>query len=353
MFSFSLKKKEGLSKSVACAGCAAKLNPLLLRQALSELSVNIPKDPNLLVGFNHADDAGVYKISEDLALVQTLDFFTPIVDDPIWYGRIAAANALSDVYAMGGKPLTTMNILCYPEDEGPELMGKILKGAQEKVLEAGATLVGGHSVKDKELKFGLSVTGTINPKRIFSNDQLKPKQYLILTKKLGTGITTTAAKRDRCPEKLLNEVVKQMATLNNKSSAALLNTTTTAVTDVTGFGFLGHLSEMLRASQVGAEIYYKQVPILDGVLELVKSGFLTGAVKSNLGYCVDIEWENISDLLRQVFIDPQTSGGLLAAIDESEIDSLISQMKLQGLPVWIVGKTLAAKPGIRMVDKFH
>lgn len=353
MFWPSLKKKEGLSKTVACAGCAAKLNPLLLRQALSGLHALMPKDPNLLVGFNHADDAGVYKLSEDLALVQTLDFFTPIVDDPTWYGRIAATNALSDVYAMGGKPLTTMNILCYPEEQGPELMGQILKGAQEKVLEAGATLVGGHSVKDKELKFGLSVTGLINPNRIFSNDQLQPKQYLILTKKLGTGIVTTAAKRNRCSEKLLTEAIEQMATLNNKTSSEILKTSATAVTDVTGFGFLGHLSEMLRASQVGAEIYYNQVPFFDSVIELVKSGFLTGATKSNLGYAVDVEWGGLSEELKQIMIDPQTSGGLLAGIPEDEIDGFMSSMKRAGLPVWLVGKTLATAPGIRMVDKFH
>lgn len=350
MFWSGLKKKEGLSKTVACAGCAAKLNPLLLREALASLHTHTKKDENLLVGFNHADDAGVYKISADQALVQTLDFFTPIVDDPVWYGRIAAANSLSDVYAMGGKPLTVMNILCYPEAQGAELMGKILFGAQEKVNEAGATLVGGHSVKDKELKFGMSVTGLINPSRIFSNDQLKPDQVLVLTKKLGTGIATTAAKRGKCPDKLLNEAIHQMATLNNKSCEQLLKTKATACTDVTGFGFLGHLSEMLRASKVGADIYFNQVPVLEGVLDLAKKGFLTGAVKSNLGYAVPVEWADVNETLKQVMIDPQTSGGLLAGIPEDEVTSFVNSMNQNGLSAWVVGKVTSGNPQIRMVQ---
>jgi selenide,water dikinase len=266
-------------------------------------------------------------LQKDVALVQTVDFFTPIVDDPLWFGRIAAANALSDVYAMGGRPHTAMNLLCYPEEMGPEVMMNILAGGLEKIKEAKAVLVGGHSVKDKELKYGLSVTGTVSPQRVFSNDKLRVGQKLVLTKKLGTGVITTAAKSGKASQEDLQKAMEQMAQLNEKACEIMLTTSATACTDITGFGFLGHLAEMARASRCRVKVFSSQIPVLDGVKALIKKGFVTGAVEKNREYVGPVGFgKNVDEVMQNILLDPQTSGGLLFGVEESELELVLSQM---------------------------
>jgi selenide,water dikinase len=331
-----MTKPTRLTQSVSCAGCASKLSPQLLRQAVFKMSQ--PFNPNLLVGFDKADDAGVFKISENEALIQTVDFFTPIVDDPYDYGQIAAANALSDVYAMGGKPLTGLNILCYPEKMGPLPLKRILKGGLDKLTEAGCTLLGGHSVNDDALKYGVAVTGLIHPKRIFSNDKALPGQILVLTKKIGTGIIVTAAKYKSCPPRLLKNTIKQMATLNKEACLAMLQTSATACTDITGFSFLGHLSELVRASKVAVTLFLKNIPLLEGALELAKKGHQTAAEPKNRAYSLKINLSKIDKAFQSVLFDPQTSGGLLVSMPKEDFSAFQSQLQSVGQDAWIVGE---------------
>lgn len=258
----------------------------------------------------------MYRLSEDLALVQTIDFFTPIVDDPYLYGAIAAANALSDVYAMGGRPLTVMNIACFsPEAAPPEVWAEVLHGAYDKTTEAGAVVVGGHSVEDREPKFGLSVTGLIDPKRVLSNDQARPGDRLWLSKPLGVGIVSTAAKNDACPPDLLDLACTTMATLNRSASEAALAAGARCATDVTGFGLGGHLYNVARASSVVIEVRASALPVLPGVEALVAQGHTTGgAVRNRAHLAEDLEiGAGVPEWLLDVAFDPQTSGGLLVA----------------------------------------
>jgi selenide,water dikinase len=342
MFSMNLEKnkKIRLTQSVSCAGCAAKLSPMILRQAVK----NIPqvKDPNLLVGYDHADDAGVYLLKDGKqALVQTVDFFTPIVDDPFTYGQVAAANALSDVYAMGGTPLTALNVFCAPEDMSPEVIGEILKGGADKLREAGCVLVGGHSVKDKELKFGMAVTGLINPKKVLSNDKSRVGDVLVLTKPLGTGIITTAAKNNDCPPKLLKKAIEQMSKLNKKACLAMLKHDAHSCTDVTGFSLMGHLSEMTRASGVKARVFMSKVPRYDGINKLIEDEYFTRGGAVNREYAMPYKIDKkISEIDQHLIFDPQTSGGLLVSLTSKDADRFVKDMKSQGESAWIVGEIL-------------
>lgn len=274
----------------------------------------------MLVGFNKADDAGVFRISETQALVQTLDFFTPIVDDPYWFGKIAAANSLSDVYAMGGKPLTAMSIVCFPSHYPPEILRDILRGGDEVVREAGAVIVGGHSVKDDELKYGLSVTGMVDPARLCTNAGAKPGDTLYLTKPLGTGIISTAIKRGAASEEQIQSVMSQMAALNRQAAEIALECGVTGMTDITGYGFLGHAYEMAKASDVTFEIDSAAIQIIPGALELAAQGYLTGGAKDNVKYVGDtLEIRGkIDENLIHLLWDPQTSGGLLVAVPEGK-----------------------------------
>jgi len=330
------KRKERLTHSVDCAGCASKLSPSLLRQAVFNLSQ--PYNPSLLVGFDKADDAGVYQISPSEALLQTVDFFTPIVDDPYWYGQIAATNALSDVYAMGGSPLTALNILCYPENLGVGPLKKILKGGLDKLKEAGCTLLGGHSVNDSALKFGVSVTGLIHPNRIFSNNKALPGQILVLTKKLGTGIIVTAAKYNACSAKILKAAIKQMATLNRLACQAMIETSATACTDITGFSFLGHLSEMVRASQIAVTLFEKNIPVCEGAMDLVKKGYHTAAEAKNRAYSCKINFKKIDKKFQTILFDPQTSGGLLISMAREDFSNFQNTLKAANQDAWVVGE---------------
>lgn len=292
----------------------------------------IPKetnDPNLLVGVDHADDGSVYKLTDDIALIQTLDFFTPIVDDPYMFGQIAAANALSDVYAMGGKPITVLNIVAYPiEQLGPKVLADILKGSSDKVREAGAQVVGGHSIDDKEPKFGLSVTGTVHPDKFYQNIGAQPGDMLLLTKPIGVGILTTAIKRNLLTKAQTDQVTDTMRTLNKYAAETLANYHPNAVTDVTGFGLLGHAFEMASGSNVSFTIDHQLVPLLDGALELAKQEMFPAGSRANHAWLhKDVQYEKNISLFKQIMLcDAITSGGLLISLPKNEVNSFVREL---------------------------
>lgn len=296
-------------------------------------------NPNLLVGFETRDDAGVFALSEDQALVQTVDFFTPIVDDPYAYGQIAAANALSDVYAMGGRPMTVLNIACFSPAAAPaDVWAAVLKGALDKTVEAGAVVMGGHSVEDKEPKFGMAVTGLVDPKRMFANTEAKPGDVIVLTKPLGTGILTTAAKNDACPPEALEAAIATMASLNRAGAEAGLVAGVRCATDVTGFGLAGHLFNIARASGVTIELEARALPLLQDVERLTREEWTTGGAKKNrdfLGeaFSADV---GVEPWLTDLVFDPQTSGGL----------ALFAPEAVPGFPV--IGRAVAGNPAVRL-----
>jgi len=306
-----------LTAQVKAGGCASKLSPKILDQVLPRL----PRvaDPNLLVGFDTADDAGVYRLTPDLAMVQTVDFFTPMVDDPFTFGAIAAANALSDVYAMGGKPLTALSILAWPaasEQSTLEDLEAILKGGASKIHEAGAVVVGGHSVNDPEIKFGYAVTGVIHPDRIKTNCAARPGDVLVFTKRIGTGIISTALKRGIASDAHVNGAIASMLTLNRAAAEAMADMEIHSVTDVTGFGLLGHAREMAMGSGVTLEIDSSRVQFLEGAAEYALAGAIPGGLNNNRDFvssCVE-STARVDDLL----YDPQTSGGLLISLPEAD-----------------------------------
>jgi selenide,water dikinase len=278
------------------------------------------------VGTSTHDDAGVYRITPDICLVQTIDFFPPVVDDPFAYGQIAAANALSDVYAMGGQPLTALNLLGYPDDQlGPEWMREILAGGAERCRAANCTIVGGHSVRDAEIKFGMAVTGTVHPDRIIANAGAKPGDVLVLTKPLGTGFVTTAAKKSVCPDGLYNASVASMTALNKPGRDAMLEVGVQAATDITGFGFAGHALEMAEGSNVTLRFELAKLPLMPGLADIEWEKFKTRAVKSNREYVEPhLHVEGTPDPLRlTACFDPQTSGGLLIACPSERVERLV------------------------------
>ena len=296
---------------------------------------SLPKQeavPELLVGNETSDDAGVYQLTDSIALIQTVDYFTPIVDDPYMFGQIAAANSLSDVYAMGGDPKTVMNIVGYPIKKlGPEMLTEILRGAADKVKEAGALTVGGHSVDDQEPKFGLSVTGLVHPDKVWKNVGAKPGDLLVLTKPIGVGIMTTGIKRCVVTPEQEQVVTETMAMLNKTAAEVLRNYHPHAVTDITGFGLLGHCSEMARGSQVSFEITYKDVPVLEGTLELAKDGIIPGGSKSNhkwLGN--DVDYADILSDEQLILCDAVTSGGLLVSLPADEAEQYVRDLHQNG-----------------------
>jgi selenide,water dikinase len=298
------------------AGCACKLPAAELHPLLAELPRN--GDPALLVGNDTADDAAVYRVAEDLAIVTTVDFFTPIVDDPFDFGRIAAANALSDVYAMGGTPITALNLLAYPlEQLGGEILREILRGGAAVATEAAVAIVGGHSIDDDEPKYGLAVTGTVHPDRILRNSTAKAGHDLFLTKPLGGGVASTAAKRRRADADLVREQVRVMTTLNRDASAAALSAGASAMTDVTGFGLMGHTRELAVSSEAGVEIDSASVPAIPGVLDLLRSADppIAGGTRRNRSWAEEVvDWaDDVPEEVRWLLCDAMTSGGLLVA----------------------------------------
>lgn len=307
----------------------------------------------MLIGTETNDDAGVYLLESGVALVQTVDFFTPIVDDPYDYGQIAAANSLSDVYAMGGTPITALNILGYPVGQVPEeWLTRILVGGAEKVIEAGAALIGGHSVDDPEMKYGLSVTGVVDPARVVANKGARPGDDLVLTKALGTGIITQALKRDAVDADALAAAVASMKQLNAAASRAMVAVGPHAATDVTGFGLLGHLFEMLAASEVGAEIDARALPLLPRAAEYAAAGVGTGGARKTRAYLephLRLD-PTLPAGVEAVLVDPQTSGGLLIAVAPEKTNRLMEALAAEGVAVRaVIGKVTDRPRELRVV----
>jgi selenide,water dikinase len=300
------------------------------------------------------DDAGVYKLSDDVAIIQTVDFFTPIVDNPYDFGQIAVANALSDVYAMGGKPLTAMNVVCFPTKKlDISILKDILKGGIDKMMEAGVTLVGGHSIDDAELKYGLSVTGIVHPKRLVTNDGAKSGDKLILTKPLGTGIISTALKAGKVSKELTAKVTKYMATLNKKASELMQEVGVHACTDITGFGLLGHASQIARNSQVGMKVNSGSIPIFTEVPEFARKGLCPGGLYRNkefYGKIVEFS-KQVPDYIQDILFDAQTSGGLLISLAPEEAEFLTGRLKKAGISeAAIVGEVISKPQGKILIE---
>jgi selenide, water dikinase len=356
-----------LTETVKAGGCASKLSPAVLEQVLGKLPRQ--HDANVLVGFDHADDAGVYKISPDLALVQTVDFFTPIVDDPYTFGQIAATNALSDVYAMGGRPITALAHVCFPASGDLEVLEQILAGGLSKMMEANCTIVGGHSIRDEETKFGYSVTGLIDPGRVFTNGSAQPGDRLLFTKALGTGVISTAIKQGTAKQSWIDAATRSMTTLNKTASeiivrfcqreAATGHVGTAALgrpaerssagspvhslTDITGFGLIGHAREMALASNVSLQFRLHQIPVLEGALDCIRAGNIPGGLKNNREFaeCVVGYEEGIAEDLKTMLFDPQTAGGLLISVAPEHSPELLRDLQAGGVPAVEIGEVLA------------
>jgi selenide,water dikinase len=306
----------------------AKLSPRDLAQVLGKLPAQ-PINENVLVGYDFASDAGVFRLRDDVALVQTVDFFTPIADDPQVYGRIAAINALNDVYAMGGKPLTALSIVCYPQKEDFDVLGEILSGGQSAMNEEGVIILGGHSIDDAEIKIGYAVTGIIDPKNVITNAQAQQGDALILTKPIGTGAISTAIKRGIASTVAVEASMRAMTTSAALASREMQAAGAHACTDITGFGLLGHAYEMARASKVCLVIEAARVPLLPDVLDLIAQGMLTRGDKNNrlyVGDTIEIK-EYISPEMQSALFDPQTAGGLLISINHSKADELAQRIE--------------------------
>ena len=298
--------------------------------ALAQVLCHLPKfsDPNLLVGFDTSDDASVYRISDELALVQTVDIFPPAVDDAYEYGKIAAANSISDVYAMGGVPKLAMNIFCFPEDLPTDTLQAILQGGYEKVAEAGAIITGGHTIKDKEPKYGLCVTGFVHPDKVLRNDAIRPGELLILTKPIGTGVLTTAARGDLLSPEELKAAISSMETLNKYAADIMLKYPVSACTDVTGFGLLGHAAEMAAPKGLSICIDSASVPLLPGAMDNAAMGIVPAATYKNREYLSDLVSfaPTVSETMTDLLFDPQTSGGLLISLPEKDAEALLREM---------------------------
>ena len=321
-----------LTRFVENAGCASKISQDDLKKALSGLPHIF--DPNVLVSSETCDDAGIYKLDDERALVQSVDVFTPVVDDPYLFGQIAAANSVSDIYAMGGKPLTALSIIGFPVDRvSHRVMNKMMQGGIDKLREADTVVLGGHSIKNKEIMFGFAVTGLVNPKRIITNDKAKPGDILVLTKPLGTGTISFAAQVGKSETKWLEETGRSMSELNRTASEIMVEAGVRAATDVTGFGLLGHLSEMAVQSGVTAEVYAAAVPLFEGVLDCLRRQIISGAIERNREYAsrfVERE-KDVEEELETALYDPQTSGGLLLCIGAKKAESVMRKLKKAGL----------------------
>lgn len=309
----------------------------------------LPKVPNpkVLVGIETADDAGVYQLSDDLAIVQTLDFITPIVDDPYAFGSIAAANAVSDIYAMGATPITALNIVGYPAAQiEPSLVAQILQGGYDKLAEANVAVIGGHTIDNPSLIYGLTVTGVVHPERVVTNAGAKVGDLLVLTKPLGTGAINHGIKQDKTSPELVAKAVEVMTTLNKAASEAMVEVGVNACTDVTGFGLLGHLYEMIAASGVGARVFASKVPLLDGVLDLIEQKIFPGGARANKRFADTFtRWhESVPEPMRIALCDPQTSGGLLISVPREKVDALMEAMEKRGVKWAAVVGEIVAEP---------
>jgi len=330
-----------LTQQVKAGGCASKLPAGSLRQVLSALPAQT--NPNLLVGFETSDDAGIFRIGPSQALVQTIDFFTPLVDDPFTFGLIAATNALSDVYAMGGRPLTALAVVCFPQEADLGILEQIMRGGLAKMSEANCTVVGGHSVRDAEMKFGYAVTGLIDPARVYTNAGAVPDDVLILTKPIGTGVITTALKQGKAEPAWVDRAIRSMTTSNRAASAlAIACTGVHAITDITGFGLMGHGREMALGSGVTLEIDSARVPLIEGALDAVHVGAIPGGLLANREFAeclvADSPDRHISEDLRALLYDPQTSGGLLISVASPDASRLLASLQGAAIPATIIGR---------------
>jgi len=321
-------------------------------------------DANVLVGFDHADDAGVYRIAPDIALVQTVDFFTPVVDDPYTFGQIAATNSLSDVYAMGARPLSSLALVCFPEKGEIAVLEQILAGGLSKMVEAGCTVIGGHSIRDEETKFGYSVTGIVHPEKVLANTGAKPGDGLILTKALGTGVISTAIKKDKAKPEWINAAVNSMTTLNKVAAEVITDSVSEgtltvpaeqnqarqqsasrgrwavhALTDITGFGLIGHVRELALGSNVSVQLLSENIPLLPGAIECVRAGYIPGGLKANREFaeCVVEYQSEISEELKTLLFDPQTAGGLLISVSHRHLEPLLQELRNAGVPASHIG----------------
>jgi selenide,water dikinase len=337
-----------LTTTAKAAGCAAKLSPAILDSVLKRLPRQI--DPNVLVGFETSDDAAVYCLSDDLAIVQTVDFFTPIVDDPSLFGQVAAANSLSDIYAMGGRPISALTIVAFPTSGEPEILEEILRGGLSKMSEARCTVVGGHSIRDDELKFGYAVTGVIHPGKIWKNVGARPGDVVLFTKPLGTGVISTALKQGLAKEAWIAAATDSMTRLNRDAASALREVESAskddgpvhAVTDVTGFGLLGHAREMVVGSAVSMKINYKQIAYLPGAVEAARGHFVSGGLKNNRDFCEGCVsfLDQVTEEFRALLFDPQTSGGLLVSIAPDSADAAIKALKRFNVSAQVIGEVI-------------
>lgn len=330
-------------------GCANKMSPKTLSKLLS--SFPIINDKNLIVGFKNSDDACVYKLNDELALVQTLDFFQPMIDNPYIFGQIAAANALSDVYAMGGKPITAMNIVCFPKDEDEKILLEILKGGMEKLEEASVSLGGGHSIYDEKIKYGLSVTGTINPNKIWTNLGAKIGDILFYTKKIGTGIIVLANNYGLVSKEALEEAIIQMTTLNKYSCEIMSKFSISACTDITGFSILGHSIEMIGNSKdISFILDYEKIPKILNVEEYSKKGLVCGGGLRNIDFFKNfVSFSNLEECQKNLLFDPQTSGGLLFSISENESYKIKQEFLDKNLPLYEIGKVVKREENLVIV----
>jgi selenide, water dikinase len=329
------------------------------------------QDPNVLVGFDHADDAGVYRLTPETALVQTVDFFTPVVDDPYTFGQIAATNALSDIYAMGGWPLTSLAMVCFPEKGDLEILARILAGGLSKMVEAECTVIGGHSIRDEETKFGYAVTGLIDPKKVLTNSSAKPGDRLLLTKALGTGVISTAIKKGVAKASWIEAAVASMTTLNRKAAEVITghvgrrllprknsaeagtrvanaraDFSVHSMTDITGFGLIGHARELALGSEVSLGIHTKKIPLLEGALDCIRAGYLPGGLKANRDFaeCAVRYEDGIGEEVKAILFDPQTAGGLLVSVAAEDAAALLEALQAAGVSAVELGEVLARNP---------
>jgi len=315
-----------LTKLAKCAGCGAKVGAGVLAQLLEDIKVR--HDENLIVGFDKSDDASVYKINDDIAIVQTVDFFPPIADDPYTFGQIAATNAMSDIYAMGGEPKLALNIMAVPGDMDKEHVHALLRGGYDKAYEAGAIITGGHSILDDEPKYGLAVTGFINPKNIITNSGAKPGDILFLTKPIGIGILTTAMKADLISDEGINTAYRLMTTLNKSARDVMIKYEVHACTDVTGFGLMGHLLEMVQGSGVNAVIETKGIDLLKEAYSMAKMGILPEGLYRNRNFAENfVDGGNIELAVQDMLFDPQTAGGLLMSVNPNDADEIYEELQ--------------------------
>lgn len=332
-----------LTEHARFGGCGAKVGPSKLAGMLC--GIDIPKDENVIAGIDSYEDAGVYRINDDVCIVQTIDFFTPIVNDPYHFGQIAAANALSDIYAMGAVPRTALNIVCFPTKRfDMSVLKEILRGGIDKVRESRASLLGGHSVEDEEVKYGLSVTGFVHPDRIVFNEGARPGDLLILTKPLGTGVLATGARGNRLPRQGEERLIRKMAELNDRAAQAMLFAGPSAATDVTGFGLAGHLKEMIKES-IGVEIFAGKLPFFPEAPELIESGFMPGGLYNNRDFYNPHVIMEHSGFACDLIFDPQSSGGLLIALPEERLQRFSESASQSSLEYWIIGQFVEGPRG--------